>query len=80
MNTCDYVLCFPSMENGVNCHGKSWKCHGILLSDFCGNHDLDGVVGVRYERRHAAVTTSPADILTRAVLRLVWPFDGIVQN
>ena len=25
------------MENGVNCHGKSWKSHGILLSDFCGN-------------------------------------------
>ena len=25
------------MENGVNCHGKSWKSPGILLSDFCGN-------------------------------------------
>ena len=68
------------MENGVNGHGKSWKTHGILLSDFFGNPVLDGVVGVRYERRHAAVTTSTAHILTRAVLRLVWPFDGIIQN
>ena len=25
------------MENGVNCDGKSWKSHGILLSVFCGN-------------------------------------------
>ena len=25
------------MENGVNCHRKSWKSHGVLLSDFCGN-------------------------------------------
>ena len=25
------------MENGVNCDGKSWKSHGILISVFCGN-------------------------------------------
>ena len=25
------------MENSVNCDGKSWKSHGILLSVFCGN-------------------------------------------
>ena len=39
MHTCDYFLVsLPDiMENGVNCHGKSWKSHGILLSDFCGN-------------------------------------------
>ena len=38
MNTCVYFLCLPSWH-----HGKwrklSWKSHGILLSDFCGNHD-----------------------------------------
>ena len=39
MNTCDYFLCLPSWHhgNGVNCDGKSWKSHGILLSVFCGN-------------------------------------------
>ena len=39
MNTCDYFLCLPSWHHGkgVNCDGKSWKSHGILLSVFCGN-------------------------------------------
>ena len=33
-----FCVCLPGiMENGVNCHGKSWKSHGILVSDFCGN-------------------------------------------
>ena len=33
-----FCVCLPGIvENGVNCHGKSWKSHGILLSDFCGN-------------------------------------------
>ena len=36
------------MENGVNCDGKSWKSHGILLSDFCGNPVYNVRVGTIY--------------------------------
>ena len=36
MNTCDYFLCLPSWHHGKR-RKLSWKSHGILLSDFCGN-------------------------------------------
>ena len=34
------------MENGVNCDGKSWKSHVILLSVFCGNPVYNVRVGM----------------------------------
>ena len=36
MNTCVYFLCLPSWHHGKR-RKLSWKSHGILLSDFCGN-------------------------------------------
>ena len=39
------------MENGVNCDGKSWKSHGILLSDFCGNPVYNVRVGTIHRCR-----------------------------
>ena len=40
MNTCDYFLCLPSWHHGKRSK-LSWKSHGILLSDFCGNPECD---------------------------------------
>ena len=42
------------METGVNCDGKSWKSHGILLSDFCGNP----VYNVRVGTIHRCINIS----------------------
>ena len=41
MNTCDYFLCLPSWLHGKR-RKLSWKSHGILLSDFCGNPGKTG--------------------------------------
>ena len=39
INTHDDLLCLPSWQHGKQ--GKmSWKNHGILLCDFCGNPDV----------------------------------------
>ena len=78
MNTCDYCLCLPSWHHGKR-RKLSWKVMEKSWN-FIIRFLWEPWHGVRYERRQAAVTTSPAHILTRAVLRLVWPFDGIVQN
>ena len=36
VNTCNDLLCLPSWHHGKQ-YKLSWKTHGILLSDFCGD-------------------------------------------
>ena len=36
MNMLDDLLCLLSWHLGKQCN-LTWKCHGILLSDFCRN-------------------------------------------
>ena len=67
MNTCDYFLCLPSWHHG-KWHKLSWKSHGILLSDLCGNPAFRMSTNERSPLSGVSFSVVECMIVDRAVL------------